>query len=95
MDNLDRLGKCIYISLHNYKHPIVAEYAKPWAIITFDMHIYIYIYIYIYRTYINIIHYAVFEYCDSFGSFPLHAVNAGLFQIKRICSSHFACHLNY
>ena len=29
LDNLDRLGKCIYISLHNYKHPIVAKCATP------------------------------------------------------------------
>ena len=38
LDNLDRLGKCIYISLHNYKHPIVAKCAKPWELITFDIH---------------------------------------------------------
>ena len=38
LDNLDRLGKCIYISLHNYKHPIVAKCAKPWELRTFDTH---------------------------------------------------------
>ena len=36
LDNLDRLGRCIYISLHNYKQPIVAKCAKPWEIIIFD-----------------------------------------------------------
>ena len=50
LDNLDRLGRCIYISLHNYKQPIVAKCAKPWEIIIFDE----------YKTCINIYTYIMY-----------------------------------